>query len=108
MVPRTSGELMPENLGRLPKEPADLFTRPFLRFVRIESMAGGALLLCAVTALVLANTRWSASYLSFWDVRAGLSLGEIEFSRSLRHWINDALMTLFFSSLHSNSNAKWF
>ena len=96
MVPRTGGELLPENLGRLPKEPADLFTTPFLRFVRIESMAGGALLLCAVTALVLANTRWSASYLSFWDVRAGLSLGEIEFSRSLRHWINDALMTLFF------------
>lgn len=96
MVPRTVGELMPENLARLPKEPADLFTRPFLRFIRIESMAGGALLLCAVVALVLANTPWSASYLSFWDIRAGLSFGDIEFSRSLKHWINDALMTLFF------------
>jgi NhaA family Na+:H+ antiporter len=59
-------------------------------------MAGGALLLCAVVALVLANTPWSASYLSFWDIRAGLSFGDIEFSRSLKHWINDALMTLFF------------
>lgn len=96
MVPRTVGELMPENLARLPKEPADLFTRPFLRFIRIESMAGGVLLLCAVVALVLANTPWSASYLSFWDIRAGLSFGDIEFSRSLKHWINDALMTLFF------------
>jgi NhaA family Na+:H+ antiporter len=87
---------MHENLGRLPKEPADLFTRPFLRFIRIESIAGGALLLCAAVALLLANTPWSASYLSFWDIRTGLSFGDIEFSRSLKHWINDALMTLFF------------
>jgi NhaA family Na+:H+ antiporter len=59
-------------------------------------MAGGVLLLCAVVALVLANSPWSASYLSFWEIRAGLSFGDIEFSRSLKHWINDALMTLFF------------
>lgn len=52
--------------------------------------------MCAAVALLLANTPWSASYLSFWDIRTGLSFGDIEFSRSLKHWINDALMTLFF------------
>ncbi len=87
---------MTESLAQLPKEPADLFTRPFLRFVRIEAMAGAVLLLCALIAIVLANTVWSVQFLSFWELRVGLALGDIEFSRSLKHWINDGLMTLFF------------
>jgi NhaA family Na+:H+ antiporter len=87
---------MTESLSRLPKVPADRFTGPFLRFVRIEAMAGALLLLCALVALVLANTGWSASFLSFWNIQVGLSVADMEFSRSLKHWINDGLMTLFF------------
>jgi len=87
---------MPDGLAHLPTEPADRFTGPFLRFIRIEAMAGAVLLLCALIALVLANTPWSTRYLSFWEIQVGLSLGDIEFSRSLKHWINDGLMTLFF------------
>lgn len=87
---------MPDGLAHLPKEPADRFTRPFLRFIRIEAMAGAVLLLCTLIALVLANMPWSAWYLSFWEIQVGLALGDIEFSRSLKHWINDGLMTLFF------------
>ena len=87
---------MTDRLEHLPQEPADRFTNPLARFLRIEALAGAGLLLCALIALVLANSTWSASFLSFWETRAGLSLGEIEFSRSLKHWINDALMTLFF------------
>ncbi len=87
---------MTDGLAHLPKEPADRFTGPFLRFVRIEAMAGAVLFLCVLTALVLANTTWSAWYLSLWEMRIGLSLGDIEFSRSLKHWINDGLMTMFF------------
>ncbi|MFG1203120.1 hypothetical protein V5F29_12095 [Xanthobacter aminoxidans] len=34
---------MPNGLGRLPQEPADRFTKPFKRFLSIESMAGAAL-----------------------------------------------------------------
>ena len=87
---------MTDGLAHLPKEWADRFTGPFLRFVRIEAMAGAVLFLCVLTALVLANTTWSAWYLSLWEMRIGLSLGDIEFSRSLKHWINDGLMTMFF------------
>jgi Na+:H+ antiporter, NhaA family len=87
---------MPEGLAQLPKEPADLFTKPFLRFVRIETMVGAALLLCAIVALALANSSWSAAYLSFWERPAGLFVGDVAFSRPLQDWINDALMTLFF------------
>jgi len=33
---------MTEGLAHLPKEPADRLTAPFLRFVRVETMAGAA------------------------------------------------------------------
>lgn len=87
---------MKEDLAHLPRELADQFTGPFLRFIRIEAMAGAILLLCVVVALSLANSAWSSQYFALWEIRVGLSLGDIEFSRSLQHWINDGLMTLFF------------
>jgi Na+:H+ antiporter, NhaA family len=34
---------MIESLSRLPKVPADRLARPFLRFLRIEDMAGAVL-----------------------------------------------------------------
>jgi NhaA family Na+:H+ antiporter len=87
---------MSDGLALLPSEPADRLTRPFIRFLRIEAMAGVVLLLSALIALVLSNTVWSAQFLSFWEMHAGFTIGGLEFSRSLKHWINDGLMTLFF------------
>ncbi len=87
---------MNETLSRLPIEPADRFTKPFMRFLRIEALAGLVLLLSTLVAMLAANTAWSASYLAFWDIPAGLRLGHVEIFRSLKHWINDGLMTLFF------------
>lgn len=80
----------------LPREPVDRFMRPLRRFLRIESAAGMILLVATVIALVVANSRFSAPVSSFWETPVGLRFGGFEFSRSLRHWINDALMTLFF------------
>ncbi|MFV3132053.1 Na+/H+ antiporter NhaA, partial [Niveispirillum sp. KHB5.9] len=54
------------------------------------------LLLCTFLALALANSPWSTSFLAFWNIHAGISFGSVELSRSLKHWINDGLMTLFF------------
>lgn len=87
---------MTEGLARLPKEPADALTRPFMRFLRIEAVAGAVLLMSVLVTLLLANTGWSAQYLAVWDMPVGLRIGHIEMSRSLRHWVNDGLMTLFF------------
>lgn len=69
---------------------------PLARFLRIEAAAGGVLLLCAATALMLANSPWSAGFLSFWETNVGLRWGTYDYSRSLRHWIDDGAMTLFF------------
>jgi NhaA family Na+:H+ antiporter len=84
-----------DNAG-LPPEVADRFTEPFARFLKIEAAAGGALLLATVAALVLSNSAWSTPFLGFWETPIGLHFGSLDFTRSLRHWINDALMTLFF------------
>jgi NhaA family Na+:H+ antiporter len=87
---------MGDGRTRLPEVPADWLTRPLMRFLRIESVAGAVLLLSTLLALVLSNAAWSSQFIAMWEIHAGFRWGDIEFSRSLRSWINDALMTLFF------------
>jgi NhaA family Na+:H+ antiporter len=64
----------------------------------LRTEAGGAvlLLLATLTALVWANSPWADSYESLWETPFSLQLGDRELSESLRHWVNDGLMTLFF------------
>lgn len=83
-------------LEHLPREPAQWFTRPFSRFLRIEAAAGGVLLLCTVVALGLANSPWAGDYQSLWETAAGVHWGDHVLSHPFRRWINDGAMTLFF------------
>lgn len=83
-------------LTQLPKQFVDRFTKPFTRFLGVEAAAGAILLLFTIVALVLSNSPWAHAFESIWETRAGLEIGSLEFSRSLRDWINDGLMTLFF------------
>jgi Na+:H+ antiporter, NhaA family len=64
----------------------------------VGTEAGGSALLLAATliALAWANSPWSASYDAFWSTQASLSVGGLELSLDLRHWVNDAAMALFF------------
>ena len=87
---------MDDDHTRLPDQPAARFTGPFMRFLRIEAVAGVTLFVCTAVALLLANTRWATDFLGFWEVSIGITLGGLEFSRSLKHWVNDGLMTIFF------------
>ncbi|GAA5194718.1 Na+/H+ antiporter NhaA [Ferrimonas gelatinilytica] len=83
-------------MSRLPKEFADRLANPFVRFLRIESAGGAMLLFFTVAALILSNSPWAGSFEHAWETQVGLQVGSIEFARSLREWINDGLMTLFF------------
>lgn len=82
--------------GSLPQEPIDRFSRLFARFLHIEMLAAAMLLLCAIVALVLSNSSWSVSYLALWDTSIGVRIGDIQFARSVRRWIDDGAMTIFF------------
>jgi len=83
-------------IARLPRKFVDRLRMPFARFLRIEAAAGIALLLSTVAALVLSNSPWAHIFLEAWETRAGFQIGSFEFVRSLRNWINDGWMTLFF------------
>ncbi len=77
-------------------QPIDRIVQPLERFLHVESASGVVLLLCAVVALAVANSPASAAYEAFWKTEIGFQLGDFRMLHSLRHWINDGLMAIFF------------
>jgi NhaA family Na+:H+ antiporter len=75
---------------------ARLVGRPLAAFLRVEAAGGIVLLVAAVAALAWANSPWSSSYETVWSTEVALYVGSFELTEDLRHWINDALMVLFF------------
>ncbi|MEX0825431.1 MAG: Na+/H+ antiporter NhaA [Acidimicrobiia bacterium] len=72
------------------------FVRPLLAFTHIESAGGAVLLLSAVVALVWANSPFGGSYQTFWTTEFDLTIGPLHLTETLRHVVNDGLMTIFF------------
>jgi NhaA family Na+:H+ antiporter len=70
--------------------------RPFQRFAQSESAGGLLLLVCTVIALLWANSPWGDSYFQLWERRITIGGGTVGLTESLRHWINDGLMAVFF------------
>ncbi|HEX5138513.1 MAG TPA: Na+/H+ antiporter NhaA [Planctomycetota bacterium] len=80
----------------LPREPVDRLLGPLQRFLHIEAASGVLLLVATVAALVAANSPWADGFLGFFETKAGIRFGGFVLEHSLRHWINDALMAIFF------------
>ena len=64
-------------------------------FVSVEAFSGIVLLGAAIAALVWANLPGS-TYSDVWHTDLTLGVGHLSITEDLRHWVNDALMTLFF------------
>ncbi len=64
--------------------------------MQIEAAGSLLLLLAAAVALIWANSPWASSYDALWAMHVGVDLGPIQLSESLGHWVNDALMVVFF------------
>jgi Na+:H+ antiporter, NhaA family len=60
----------------------------FSRFFNSEKSSGILLIICTAVSLVVANSSFGADYLGFWQRHVG--------HLSLEHWVNDALMAVFF------------
>lgn len=71
-------------------------TKLFLEFLNSEQSSGMVLILCTIFSLLIANSSWGVGYLDFWHTKAGLEVGNYALKYSLEHWINDALMAIFF------------
>ena len=76
---------------------AKFVARPVLRFIDRE-VAGGILLLVATAAaLIWANSAWADGYQNFWHAEIELAVGSWHLPHlSVGHFVNDALMALFF------------
>ena len=70
--------------------------KPLREFLRVEAAGSVLLLLAAAVALVWANSPWAETYDQFWHTAVSVDLGFVEISESLQHWVNDALMVIFF------------
>ena len=80
----------------LPRAPIDRLARPVAHFMHIEASSGFVLLGCTLLALALANSPLGPQVDAFWETKVGLHFGAVELDHSLKHWINDALMAVFF------------
>jgi NhaA family Na+:H+ antiporter len=72
------------------------FVRPLLRFTHVEAAGGFVLLIATFAALAWANAPFGESYATFWDTHLNIAVGPFHFDESLKHFVNDALMTIFF------------
>ena len=71
------------------------YISPLADFLRTEAAGGVLLVVAAVTALLWANLS-PASYGSLWHTQALVSVGRWNLALDLQHWVNEALMTMFF------------
>ncbi len=69
---------------------------PFERFVKHQATGGLILLFTAAVALILANGAFSEGYQHLLHTTVGLNIDQWSFNKTLHHWVNDGLMTLFF------------
>ncbi|MFH1078865.1 MAG: Na+/H+ antiporter NhaA [Pseudomonadota bacterium] len=68
----------------------------FSAFLHRETSGALALLVATIAALGIANSAFSPAYKAFWDAHAGIFAGIFQFDQSIKHWVDDALMALFF------------
>ncbi|MCS6901634.1 MAG: Na+/H+ antiporter NhaA, partial [Myxococcales bacterium] len=90
----------PEDTSTTPSRtvPRLLFAvvRPFRQFFRTEAASGITLMAMTAIALLWANSRFGKSYEGLLHLPVTFSMGQQGLSWPLHHWINDALMSVFF------------
>ena len=69
---------------------------PFKWFFKLEAASGLVLLFSAIIALVISNSYLSDLYFSTLDKYLFIGVNNIGLKLSVLHWINDALMAIFF------------
>ncbi|MFT7351893.1 MAG: NhaA family Na+:H+ antiporter [Flavobacterium sp.] len=65
-------------------------------FFKKDSSTGVLLILATIAALLVANTSLEHNYHEFMELKFTIGFQELNISKSIHHWVNDGLMTLFF------------
>ncbi len=74
----------------------DRILTPLEEFIHRQTTSGVLLMICAVIALVIANSSWHEAYEHFLHMPISIGFSTASFSLSIHHWINELLMALFF------------
>ena len=69
---------------------------PFKWFFKLEAASGLVLLISAVIALIISNSNFSSLYFETLQSYLFIGINNIGLKMSVHHWINDALMAVFF------------
>ncbi|MCE9600318.1 MAG: Na+/H+ antiporter NhaA [Spirochaetia bacterium] len=80
---------------QIPLRPIDRLIRPFQEFMRLQAASGILLLLTTIIAILWANLA-PHNYREVFESHVAFSFGRVEISKTLLHWINDGLMSIFF------------
>jgi Na+:H+ antiporter, NhaA family len=68
----------------------------FKQYLHHEASGAVVLLAATLAAVAVANSRFAAPFDHFLHTDLGVSFGRIGFAQSVKHWVDDALMALFF------------
>lgn len=71
-------------------------TNLFTEFTKSEKNSGILLIICTIISLIIANSDVGEAYIQFWQQHFSLSFSKYEISHSLKDWIDDGLMSIFF------------
>ena len=75
-------------------------SKPFKWFFKLEAASGLLLLISAIIALIISNSNISSLYFETLNKYIFIGINKFGLKLSVIHWINDALMAIFFSLLH--------
>jgi len=75
---------------------ADQILRPAQQFFDKEASSGILLISATAIALIWVNSSIGETYHSFWHTQISFTFGHFHISKTLLHWVNDGLMSLFF------------
>ncbi len=71
-------------------------SKPFKWFFKLEAASGLVLLFAAIIALIISNSNLSTIYFSTLEKYIFIGIDKFGLKLSVLHWINDALMAIFF------------
>ena len=71
-------------------------SKPFRWFFKLEAASGLVLLIAAIIALVISNSKFNALYFSTLNQYLFIGINDFGLKLSVHHWINDLLMAIFF------------
>ena len=71
-------------------------SKPFKWFFKLEAASGLVLLIAAIIALIVSNSDYSDLYFRSLGQYLFIGFNEFGLKLSIHHWINDALMAIFF------------